>query len=558
MSSPRYAPTTMPPPSTGELPSPDWDLRHRAAVLDHVPEAVVSTSGDRRIRSFNRAAAAMFGWAADEVRGRRIDDVLAPAGGGDTGDAPAPGALLDRVEKAGATWRGEASVARRDGEVLRVFATVALLVDEARGGPMGAVFVYRDVRAQRRNAEALRQTEDQLQRAQRLEALGRLAAGMAHDFNNALSVIYGSTQFLVQGIGEDDPKRDDIRAIQEAVKSASSLTQQLLAFGRGQALALEPLDIDATVAETERMLRRVIGDDVQLRTDLGTGGARVRADRGRLQQVLVNLAVNARDAMREGGTLIIETQVVDDDPGRPSVLPGPRPERFVLLRVVDDGIGMDEETRSRLFEPFFTTKAEGQGTGLGLAVVYGIVTQLGGEVVVESTSGVGTAFEIRLPLLSPGGTQRQPTLAPPSAAPSGTPTSASLLVVEDDERVRASMARLLRHQGFGVVEAGDAYEALALVEADPGCVDAVLTDVVMPQMSGPALVEALRRTQPALPVVYVSGYVEGGAARSMEEDGGAPLVSKPFTVQQLLDALRRVLSTSGPGDPAAGSGQSDG
>ncbi|HJK99151.1 MAG TPA: response regulator, partial [Polyangiaceae bacterium LLY-WYZ-14_1] len=536
-----------PPPRTGEHPSPDWDLRHRAAVLDQVSDAIVSISLDRRIRSWNRAAEALFGWPPEEARTRRVEEVLWAPGGGE----PRPSLLVDQVAASGEEWRGDLPVRHRDGEVLRVVAHLSRLVDD-EGAPVGMLFVFRDVRAQRRNAEALRHTEDQLHRAQRLEALGRLAAGMAHDFNNTLSVIYGSAQFIGQGLAEGDPKREDLRAIQDAVKSASTLTQQLLAFGRGQTLALEPLDVDGTIGETQRMLRRVIGDDIALRTELRSGGARIRADRGRLQQVLVNLAVNARDAMREGGTLLIETRVVAAGDAASSsasssspaseaspAAAGPVPDRSVVLRVADDGIGMDEETRARLFEPFFTTKAEGQGTGLGLAVVYGIVTQLGGEIRVDSTLGVGTAFEIRLPLLSEGGAVRQPTLAPPSEPGGAIGPASSLLVVEDDERVRASMTRILRHQGFGVLEAGDAHEALALVEADPACVDVVLTDVVMPQMSGTALVEALRRTRPTLPVVYVTGYVDGPGAAALEAEGGPPVVTKPFTVADLLSAIRR-------------------
>lgn len=503
----------------------DGNANYRAALLDHVSDAIVSTDLRGTIRSWNPAAASLYGWTEDEVRGRGIAEVVDP------GEPPATEAAL-AAARAGETWHGELAHRDRQGAGVSVLATASRFgdADEARSG---LVLSLRDVTAFRRTAEALRRTGEQLWHAQRLESLGRLAAGMAHDFNNTLSVIYGSAQFLALDLAEDDPKRDDVKAIQEAVKSASALTQQLLAFGRGQSLRLEPLPVDAVLRDTERMLKRLVDADVRIETRPGADGALVNADRGKLQQVLVNLVVNARDAMPSGGTLGVET-FIEDSPDA-----APLPARVAVLRVSDTGVGMDEETRARLFEPFFTTKAEGKGTGLGLSVVYGIVGQLGGTVEVESSPGEGATFEIRLPLLTRAGASRQPTLPPPaeSAQPAALGT---LLVVEDDERVRASMVRLLRHRGYGVVEAGDPHEALALVAADPAAIDGVLTDVVMPEMSGPDLVAQVRRFAPGVPAVYVTGYREDEVGPAGE--AGDPVVLKPFTVDALLDALERAAS----------------
>ncbi|MBI3608687.1 MAG: response regulator [Nitrospirae bacterium] len=386
-----------------------------------------------------------------------------------------------------------------------------------------------------------RYLEAQLRQSQRMEAIGRLAGGVAHDFNNLLTVITGRGELVRDRLGTDDPRRRDVELILQTAERAASLTRQLLAFSRKQVLAPRVLDLNIVVIEMEQMLRRLLGEDINLVANLDPEGGRVEADAGQLAQVILNLAVNSRDAMPEGGTLTIETRNValDDVSVRAhgvDVAPGPH----VMLAVSDTGVGMDAETRAHLFEPFFTTKGRNQGTGLGLSTIYGIIKQSGGHVEVESEPGHGATFKIYLPRVEaplelPG------TDAAPSPPRGGTET---IVVVEDEEHVRALVCQILGARGYTVLEARDGNEALDLCARHQGPIHLMVTDVVMPSMSGRDLSERVRRSRPELKIVYVSGYTDNAIAHHGVLEEGLAFVQKPFTADTLVRKVRDVLDTS--------------
>ncbi|MGH7386257.1 MAG: ATP-binding protein, partial [Candidatus Rokuibacteriota bacterium] len=382
-----------------------------------------------------------------------------------------------------------------------------------------------------------RQLEDELRQAQKMEAVGRLAGGVAHDFNNLLTVITGRSVLLLGRLKADDPLRRSVEQIQKTADRAAGLTRQLLAFSRKQVLQRKNLDLNGAVAETSAMLRRLIGEDINLLLTLGAGAGRVNADPGQLEQALLNLAVNARDAMPQGGTLSVETDNVQlgaAPPDRPDALP---PGPYAVLRVMDTGVGMDAATQTRIFEPFFTTKEPGKGTGLGLSMVHGVVRQHGGEIRVRSVVGGGTTFEIYLP---------QVEAAPDSslgdeAAGRPVPGHETILLVEDEEDVRTLAREVLERQGYTVLEAGDGVQALDICETAGDRIDVILTDVVMPRMSGRELVDRVRATKPTMPVLYMSGYTEDAILRHGVRDASILLLGKPFTPADLLGKIREVL-----------------
>ena len=380
--------------------------------------------------------------------------------------------------------------------------------------------------------------EDQLRQAQKMEAVGRLAGGVAHDFNNLLTAIIGNTQLLWRDLGDQHPSRADVEEIRKAADRAAALTRQLLAYSRRQVLQPEVLDLNTVVGDMERLLRRLIGEDVALETRLAPGLGKVRADRGQLEQVIVNLAVNARDAMPQGGTLTLETADAELDAAfvvdHPGALIGP----CVMLAVTDTGAGMDTETRAHLFEPFFTTKEVGKGTGLSLATVYGIVKQSGGYIAVSSEPGHGTSFKIYLPRVADAGEPAAAARPLAAAPPGGTET---VLLVEDEEAVRQLAAKLLRKAGYTVLVAADGRAALALAEQHMGPVHLLLTDVVMPGMSGPELAVQLTDRRPGARVLYMSGYPGDAAAQRGALAPGIAFLQKPFLPEALVRRIREVL-----------------
>ena len=414
-----------------------------------------------------------------------------------------------------------------DGTYSIVIDRAAIMYDD-EGRAVRAVGGMTDVTEQRRLAEGLRV-------AQKMEAVGQLAAGIAHDFNNVLTAILGYAGLIRESL--TDPRLlEELSEIEMAAQRAAALTRQLLTFGRQQVLQVTVLDVNTTITNLGRMLERVIGEHVRIEHRLSPSLPPVRADLGQLEQVVINLAVNARDAMPDGGLLIVQTEAVDSraEDADPPVPPGP----YVKISVQDNGVGMDKDTQDRIFEPFFTTKLRGQGTGLGLATVYGIVRQSGGHVRVSSRAGAGSRFDIWFPAATDA------TLpvaeADIEADASHRPERATtVLLVEDETPVRQLVGEVLRRIGYTVMEARDGHEGIKSVEEHAASIDLLLTDVVMPGVSGPAVAEALTTTGSAAPVIFMSGYSEEFAGDTHQLN--VPLLQKPFTPARLVEAVRRAL-----------------
>ncbi len=388
-----------------------------------------------------------------------------------------------------------------------------------------------------------RKLEQQFRQAQKMEAVGRLAGGVAHDFNNILTGIIGYSDLLLRRLSPLDPLRPDLEEIRKLGDRAAGLTRQLLAFSRQQVLQPRVLDPNAIVSGIEKMLRRLIGEDVDLRMALGRDVGRVRADPGSLEQVVMNLAVNARDAMPKGGKLAIETANSEADEGTIAKHPGTRRGPHVLIAVTDTGTGMDPGTLAHLFEPFFTTKPQGKGTGLGLSTVYGIVQQSGGHVAVYSEPGRGSTFKVYLPRVD----APAEVALPAEAAPAELRGSETVLVVEDEAGLREIARRVLTEAGYRVLEGTNGREALVLAIHHEGPIHVLLTDVVMPEMSGPELVRKLQFARPDTRVLYTSGYTAHGALQNGSLAAGVAFLMKPFAPDALLRKVRDVLAAS-PGE----------
>jgi signal transduction histidine kinase len=386
----------------------------------------------------------------------------------------------------------------------------------------------------------IRQVQEQFVQSQKMEVAGRLASGVAHDFNNLLTVILSWSAVLLERHGQDPEDTDMLQEIMSAGERAAGLTRQLLAFSRKQVLAPRVLELNALVADTEKLLRRLIGEDIELRTVLAPALGNVLADPGQVEQVIMNLAVNARDAMPDGGTLTIET--ANAEPRDEPELPGepPRSARYVMVTVTDDGVGMDAETKSHLFEPFFTTKGAGKGTGLGLATVYGIVQQSGGFIRLDSEVGAGTRFRVYWPRMEEAAVIVE-SGSGPHARVHGTET---VLVVEDEEQIRNLIRAILTARGYIVLVAENGDRALALAAAHEGPIQLLLTDVIMPRMSGRELAERLATARPAIRVLYVSGYTDDAIAHHGVLDAGVALLQKPFTPGVLSRKVREVLDAA--------------
>jgi two-component system, cell cycle sensor histidine kinase and response regulator CckA len=381
-----------------------------------------------------------------------------------------------------------------------------------------------------------RALEDHFRQAQKMEAVGRLAGGVAHDFNNLLMVIGGYAEVILSELPSDDPLYEKGKAIQQAADRATTLTRQLLAFSRKQLLELKVVDVNAIVADMERLLRPLIGENVKLATLLAPQAALTRADAGQLEQVLMNLVVNGRDAMPGGGTLTIQTQTTVVDGNHRRVQQFIRPGNYVVLSVSDTGMGMDKETQSRIFEPFFTTKEKGKGTGLGLSTVYGIVKQSGGYVMVQSEKGQGSTFQIYLPQVD--GTAEDNSSPAPDATLGGSET---VLLVEDEDSVRQLVRDTLEAKGYSVLEAKSGEEGLETAARHQGTIQLVITDVVMPGMNGRELVKKLAGTNPTTKVLYLSGYTEDIIANDGAIESGTAFLQKPFSLQNLSRKVREVL-----------------
>ena len=420
---------------------------------------------------------------------------------------------------------------RPDGRPLWMYVN-ASVVEDASGRPQYLLMYLRDITERK-------SLEDQLRLAQKMEAVGQLAGGIAHDFNNLLTAILGSTELLLASTDTDDPRRDDVLEIGRAAHRASGLVRQLLAFSRKQVMRPRLVNLNAIVREMGGMLRRLVGERITLRLDLDPALGDVTADPGQLEQVIANLGVNARDAMPDGGILTIATANVSrvgltgvSDDGIPA---GP----LVVLIVKDTGIGMDEHILAHLFEPFFTTKELGRGTGLGLATVYGIVRQSGGQIQVTSRLGEGSTFTVYFPRIDDPAGARQVAPGVPEPAPGGSET---VLVVEDEEAVRHLICRVLRAKGYRVLEAPNAESALLVAGATPAPIDLLVTDMVMPGMGGTTLAAELVAVRPAMRVLFITGYAPEAVERRGRLPEGAGLLEKPFSADQLARRVREILA----------------
>ncbi len=431
----------------------------------------------------------------------------------------------DRVyDELEATWK------RKDGTRIRVQLSVRASRDKEGRVDFYEAFV-RDITTQR-------QLEAQLAQAQKMEAIGRLAGGVAHDFNNLLTVILSYSELLLEELPKDSSNRDDIGQIRKAAQGASELTRQLLAFSRQQVLEPKVVDLNAAVSGIERLLGRVLREDIQLRCTLAADAGTVRVDPGQLEQVIMNLAVNARDAMPNGGQLTVETANVDLDETYMQAHPLAAPGRYVMLAVTDTGTGMDSATQARIFEPFFTTKDVGKGTGLGLATVQGIVQQSGGFIWVYSEPNHGTCFKIYLPRVD------APVSEVAAAAADSIMGTETVLVVEDVEAVRAVTRRMLERYGYHVLEAADGEDAMRLAANATEPIHLLLTDVVMPNVSGRDLADMFAQTYPHAKVLFMSGYTDDAIVRHGILEEGLACLQKPFTPQSLASKVRTVLDAS--------------
>ncbi|HVA86380.1 MAG TPA: ATP-binding protein, partial [Candidatus Saccharimonadales bacterium] len=429
---------------------------------------------------------------------------------------------------------------RRDGTEFPMELLIGTIAPS--DGP--AVLIYLADLTERRRSEAQRKLQEaQLRQTAKMEAVGQLAGGIAHDFNNLMTIVHGYTDLLLEEPDLSAETRTDLHAIRDAAERASVLTRQLLAFSRQQLLQPRLVLINEIVAPLVPMLQRLLGEEIELAFLAGDDLGAVRVDPSQLEQVVMNLAINARDAMPSGGRLTLETAEVNLDAAYVGAHAEATPGRYVVLAVSDTGIGMDEATRQRIFEPFFTTKDVGKGTGLGLATVYGIVKQSEGHVTVYSEPGHGSVFKVYLPSVdappSPGLTERRLVVLPPEQ-----PTSQTILLVEDETAVRALMKIVLTRRGYRVLDASSPQAALKIAERGAARIDLVVTDVVMPGMTGPKMVRRLLALRPTLRVLYSSGYTERAIKGKDLVGAGATFLAKPFTPDELGRAVGEALATT--------------
>lgn len=402
--------------------------------------------------------------------------------------------------------------------------------------PEGVCILSLDVTEKKRTTAALQRSEEQLRHAQKMQAIGRLAGSVAHDFNNILSVIAGYSQILLDDLASNDPMRDDLAEIQTAARRAEQLTRQLLTFSRQQVHEMRVLDLNQSICDMDNMIRRLVGEDIEVKTVAASKLGKVLGDPAHIEQVLMNLVVNARDAMPYGGRITIETQNVDLDASYTAQHLGTEPGPHVMLAVSDTGVGMDSETQQRIFEPFFTTKERGKGTGLGLSTVFGIVQQCKGSIWVYSELGKGTTFKIYLPRTRTEGVTF--TVPPPVVSLRGSET---VLLVEDDHQLRSVARTILSRNGYTVLEALTGGDAVQLCEQHPGQIDLLLTDVIMPRMSGREISNRVSELRPTTKVLFMSGYTEEAIVHHDILQPGVALLQKPITPDGLLRKIREVL-----------------
>ena len=501
-----------------------WEYQNRLSlIVDSSQDAIIGKNLDGIITHWNKGAEYIYGYEASEVIGRSIT-LLAPPDRQD--EIPR---ILERIRSGERVEHFDTVRVAKDGQHLHVSVSISPIRD-ASGKIVGASTIARNTTAQRK-------AEDQLRQSQKMEAVGRLAGGIAHDFNNILGIITMCAELLRTHVTSEELPQELIGHIRDASKRGAALTRQLLAFSRKQPSQPKVLDLNDRLKEVCKLLRPLMGDDVSVMLLPRSELAFVRADPGQLDQVLLNLAVNSRDAMPHGGKFIIETATSEFDEEFVRQHPPMKPGRYVMLAVSDNGTGMSEATRSRIFEPFFTTKEVGKGTGLGLATVYGIVQQSGGHIWVYSEPGRGTTFKVYLPCTdAEAGLAAETERETEFRRGEGT----AILLVEDDPVIRGLTRRMLDAQGYSVIEAEDGKSAVAQAQSSPEHIDLVLTDVVMHGMSGPELVLHLMESHPETRFLYMSGYT-GELVASHELSEGVTLLEKPFTRASLLSTIQAAL-----------------
>jgi len=494
------------------------DRKFRLLFEDHPQPMWVVEADNGHFLAANSAATRLYGYSDEQFREMSAEDIEVEEGGGPEAAYPAAAGVK--------VWRHRAG----DGRLIDVEAAVH---DIQFNGKPARLAVLLDITGRRR-------LENQLRQAQKMEAVGMLAGGIAHDFNNLLTIITGYSQLILNNLGPNDSNRHSAEQIMKAGERAAALTKQLLAFSRRQVLQPKVLELNKLVSSLTTMLQRLIGEDIELRLALEPDLGRINADPGQIEQVLMNLVVNARDAMPKGGVLTIESRNVHLDESYSarhiSVKPGP----YVLLAVSDNGSGMDKATRDRLFEPFFTTKGAGRGTGLGLSTVFGIVKQSSGSVEVYSEPGSGTSVKVYLPRIDqPAHIEAVNSARPPAR---GTET---ILVVEDDEMVRTLVRETLDREGYKILDAPGPIEARRISQNHSGAIQLLITDVVMPKVSGRELAQQIIGERPDIKVLYMSGYTDNAVLNSGILQKEVAFLQKPFTPAALAEKVRDVLEENG-------------
>jgi PAS domain S-box-containing protein len=519
-------------------------------LLEGAPDAMVCVDGSGRIVLVNAQAERLFGYGRAELVDQPVEILVPeaaraghPAHRGHYMSDPKPRPMSARIElsgrrRDGSTFPAEISLSAidTDDDGLLVIAAVRDVTEQLE---------LRAARERLRNQAETDKLEQQLKQSQRLESMGQLAGGVAHDFNNLLAVITNYADFVGEEVAKDAAQADwqavrhDVDQIRLAAGRGADLTRQLLAFARRDAVQPRPLNLNQVIARVEQLLLRTLGEHVELKTELASGLCAVLADPGQIEQVLVNLAVNARDAMPAGGTLMVETSTADIDASHAASRVGLPPGQYACMKIGDTGTGMPREVIDRAFEPFFSTKPTGEGTGLGLATVYGIVTQACGYVQIYSEPGVGTTFTILLPA-----TGQEVRMEPTAEQKPAKGAGETVLIVEDEHAMREVTYRILSRAGYNVLAAASGREAIEIVANYPGDIDVLLTDVIMPHMPGREAAERIRALRPDIKVLFMSGHTQGLLDTQGVVAAGINLLEKPFTEASLLIRLGQLLHAS--------------
>lgn len=514
-----------------ELKRSEAQLRKLSRAVEQSHAAILITTADGHVDYVNPKFSQLTGYMLDEIIGQNPRFQKS----GET--LPHEYANLWQTISHGGEWRGELHNRKKNGDLWWASASISPVTD-SEGNTTNYLAIYEDITGKKHQEEALKQTEEKFRQSQKMEAIGSLAGGVAHDFNNLLSVIIGYADLMAMELKKEDPLRSNVDQIRKAGTRAADLTRQLLAFSRKQVMQPRVLDLNQVIGESSKMLQRLIGEDIELALFLDPALGKVKVDPGQLTQVILNLAINARDAMPTGGKLTIETTNVTLDEAYAETHVYATPGSYVLLSISDTGCGMSEEVLSHIFEPFFTTKDRGKGTGLGLSTVYGIIKQSGGNIEVSSELKNGTTFDIYLPQVEAPVEAAEQQLASNQRVRSET-----ILVVEDDEMVRSLASHMLRKRGYRVLEASNGGEALLICEEHSGPIHLLLTDVIMPHLSGRALAHKLASMRPDMKVLYMSGYTDNIILPHGMMEAKIAFIQKPFTPEELLHKLEHTLDS---------------